>query len=778
MISNYVRPQLTIEQILETTPAATKDRLTAVVIGRQYLLSRYNKEDNVYGVTFSTTGFTGGATAGIPLKVWNSTTEAFDAFDSDAYTPTTANTSVYVENGEATLYSTTSSAVLGRGYFSIQSSSAPNVLVLDTDSGKFTASTTGALFSGLAGRNVTVGDIFYVKGSSADADFRRRTVTDVTAQELTFSGPLVSSTFTTPVSATIGATASGASVLTLGSTAGLTVNMPIVSIGGASGSFSDNTYITAIGSTGVTLNAAVTGASGAAVGFSNVIYSMVLTAPVTDQILSTDWDLDADNDQVTIAANASVTLTDRNSGSQDCALRDGKGTLYPSFKALKTVATTEGIIPIDTVSDIVSNLGTIDLDNELAFGANECLSGANGKSIYALRVSADNTTEYAKALRKIESTDSVYALCPLTEDTEVQLAVASHCASMSAKDVKNFRRCYVGTDSPGEYVVQARGTDGTTKLLVDVTVAGDSIFADLTNGGTIDLTTLSLTEGDLLKVIDSNGAYTGDEYEIEQITDSNSMYLTTGPTVSTSNIKVEFWKADSSDSQIKYVKDISQALANRRAANVWVENGTRIINGVSTVIPNKYVAAEVCGLRTAVVAWQGLTMTEITSVTDAPAMYTRYTRDQLNDAASYGVFIVTQEAESASVFIRHQLTTKTDAGSLSYEDSVGTSLDFISLKVKDVLAPYIGRKNVTQQTINEIYNDVWNILNDATTTDAGASYGPQLNGFEDKAGERGKVTVAAHATLKDRVTVYAKLLMPLPLNNLEVVLDASVDFSL
>lgn len=778
MISNYVRPQLTIEQILETTPAATKDRLTAVVIGRQYLLSRYGKEDNVYSVNFSTTGFTGGSTAGVPLKVWNSTTEAYDAFDSAAYTATTANTSVYIEDGEATLYSTTSSAVLGRGYFTIQSDSAPNVLVLDTDSGKFTASTTGALFSGLAGRNVTVGDIFYVKGSSADSDFRRRTVTDVTAQELTFSGPLVSSTFTTPVSATIGATASGASALTLGSTSGLTVNMPIVSIGGSGGVFDDNTYITAIGATGVTLNAAVTGASGAAVGFANVIYSMVLTAPVTDEILTTDWTLDTDNDQVTVAANASVTLTDRNSGSQTCALRDGKGLVYPSFKALKTVATTEGIIPIDTVSDIETKLGTIDLDNELAFGANECLSGANGKSIYALRVAADNTTEYAKSLRKIESTDSVYALCPLTEDTEVQLAVASHCSSMSDKTVKNFRRCYVGTDSPGEYVAKARGTDGTTKLLLDITVANGSIFADLTNASDINLTTLGLTEGDLIKVIDSNGAYTGDEYEIDSVTDANSLNLTTGPAVTTANVKVEFWKADTSDSQIAYVKNISKALANRRAANVWVENGTRLINSASTVIPNKYVAAEVCGLRTAVIAWQGLTMTEITSVTDAPAMYTRYTRDQLNDAASYGVFVVTQEAEAASVFIRHQLTTKTDAGSLSYEDSVGTSLDFISLKVKDSLASFIGRKNVTQQTISEIYGVVWNILNDATTTDAGASYGPQLNGFEDKDGERGKITVAAHPTLKDRITVYAKLLMPLPLNNLEVVFDASVDFSL
>ena len=39
-IPNYVRPQLTIEQILQRTPDATTDRISAVVIGREYLINR------------------------------------------------------------------------------------------------------------------------------------------------------------------------------------------------------------------------------------------------------------------------------------------------------------------------------------------------------------------------------------------------------------------------------------------------------------------------------------------------------------------------------------------------------------------------------------------------------------------------------------------------------------------------------------------------------------------------------------------------------------------
>jgi hypothetical protein len=199
---------------------------------------------------------------------------------------------------------------------------------------------------------------------------------------------------------------------------------------------------------------------------------------------------------------------------------------------------------------------------------------------------------------------------------------------------------------------------------------------------------------------------------------------------------------------------------------------------VRTVIPNKYVAAEVAGLRSAVIPWQGLTLTEINSITDAPAMYTRYSRTLLNTVAASGTFIVTQEAESGGVFIRHQLTTQSNEGSLAYEDSIGVSLDAISFQIKDALNVFVGRKNVTRQTLEEIYDTVWTILNTATTAPAISDYGPQLNGFTNKAGVRNKLDVAAHPTLKDRVQVYARLLMPLPLNTLEVILDASVDFAL
>lgn len=489
----------------------------------------------------------------------------------------------------------------------------------------------------------------------------------------------------------------------------------------------------------------------------------------TGEILSTDaadgsaWS--ADGTDVTVDSGLSLYVAARDTSYKWVSFADEVGTLAASYRAAMVVPANQDKILIESVSDITDKLGTIDLDNDLAFGANEMFSGSQGKRIYALRTSGTSLANYTAALRKIESTDSVYALCPLTESLAVKQAVASHCESMSSLTKKNFRRCYVGTDSPGQYVVLRYKTDGITPYTATIS-AYDGAYTHVTSPDSeTDFTALNIGDGDLLTI-------DGVAYEIDSIINTKELLLKTGPDAAIGvAMPITVARADTADSQVDYVVAQSEALKSRRAVNVWVDNGTRLIDGVVTVIPARFIAAEVAGLRTSVPAQQGLTHTEIQSVTDAPNMYVRFTSDDLDRAAAAGTFIITQEAESGAVYIRHQLTTETEGGSLYYEDSVGTNLDNISFKVKDALTGFVGKKNVTQRTLDEIHNAVWTILNDETQTDHDSTVGPALNGFDDP-------VVEAHATLKDRVEVYARLEMPLPLNNLDVTLEASVDFDL
>jgi len=152
-------------------------------------------------------------------------------------------------------------------------------------------------------------------------------------------------------------------------------------------------------------------------------------------------------------------------------------------------------------------------------------------------------------------------------------------------------------------------------------------------------------------------------------------------------------------------------------------------------------------------------------------MYIKYTQEQLNQIAANGSFLVVQEYEDGPRFIRHQLTTKTDLGNLYYEDSVGVNVDEISFLVKYQLRPYIGRRNVNPETLRDIFDDMFDILNSRTDDPGfGNSIGPALIGFTD-------LVVRINDNFKDRIDVSAKLEIPLPLNVIDVTLNATASYN-
>ena len=151
-------------------------------------------------------------------------------------------------------------------------------------------------------------------------------------------------------------------------------------------------------------------------------------------------------------------------------------------------------------------------------------------------------------------------------------------------------------------------------------------------------------------------------------------------------------------------------------------------------------------------------------------MYTKFKEDELDDIAQNGVWIITQDYEDGDVYIRHQLTTDSDNGNMYYEDSVGTNLDEISYAVNSILFDFIGKRNATQDTVQEIYNSVFSVLFDRTKAEEEVIIGPALLGFSG-------LTVAIDAVYKDRVNVDVSLELPLPLNSIVVTLKAFASFN-
>lgn len=478
----------------------------------------------------------------------------------------------------------------------------------------------------------------------------------------------------------------------------------------------------------------------------DVTFAYLYTGPIAN--------VTVDADKVTIPSNAALPASQLAGRSTAAEFAVDVGKVSVSFRAMIPASASDGYFSVRSDTDILEHAGKIDIENDFAYGLHKALTGAQGKRVFGVAVVSDDVAGYTAALRKLESTDLAYSLCALTNDLSVQQAVESHVDAMSTDERKNFRRAYLGIDSPGTYEALA------SQAFTADSFQGDAFrLVTLADGG---LLAAGVRDGYMLTIsgVDYAVAYVVSDFELVLAED--------GPGASG---VAEVWAPDTVDSQKLFVRSIARQFSNRRIACVWTEGGAAVSSGVFTNVPSRFVAAEIAGLRSALPPQAGLTRTEITTITSASAMYIRYTPDDLDDVAADGVFIVTQESENTPVYIRHQLTTKTDEGSLFYEDSVGVNVDDISFRIKDLYGPVIGRRNVTPTTLSEMRASGESMFNGLELGELDNEFGPQIISYRD-------FEVEAHPILKDRAQVGVSVEVPLPMNNIDVFLRATVGLTI
>lgn len=416
---------------------------------------------------------------------------------------------------------------------------------------------------------------------------------------------------------------------------------------------------------------------------------------------------------------------------------------------------------------IVAAFGVNDQDNPACYGAVTAFNGAQGKSVFAASLATNDLAGYTAVLNSAARIQGPYSLAPMTNDPDIYELVKTHVDSCSVENKKLWRRAYVSTASPGKYAVYQEDADGNAlqgSVLSDGSgnvrvVAPDALFI-----------TENVLPGDLYRtyfVADAWGNQAYQEFPILQVLENEELILSSGPTAPISPAtRFEIWRPDTGRSQAIYAGNIATNLDDRRVVNVWVDNPTTLDSlGQYVVTPVYYAAAEIAGLRSALLPQQGLTYTQLQySVTAAPTMYTKYTDEDLDVAASNGVMIVTQETAGGPMFIRHQLTTDTFQGALYYEDSVGANFDNIAYTFKAILQPYIGQRNATPQVVEELYvraRSVLDAFKNAPTN--GSLIGPAII-------DHGALFVGIDDTFRDRINMSAKVVLPLPLNVITLTL--------
>jgi hypothetical protein len=483
-------------------------------------------------------------------------------------------------------------------------------------------------------------------------------------------------------------------------------------------------------------------------------------------------DVSNDNFGINVFTGLKVKKHDRGAGYQWLKVcNDARyGKLFAHYKAFVPAKQNEELSFINTTFVGYggnNKYGKVDIENPLSMGLNIALKSAQGRGVFVGRVSSEDTDGYGSVLSKAERNSNIYAISPLTDDIAVQELFKSHVTLMSTEDKKRWRRCYLGTNSPYSYPVIVK--DSITMLRPEASITQNQGLNTRVVDERGNFVDLKIRPGDLFRTSyhSIDGIDTYKEYAVKEVVTNEELILKTGPTNPTTlPVGYEIHKNDSVSNIVDYIGKRSSHFADRRVVNVWTDGARYTTGSGQLALNNFYLAAEIAALRSALQPHQGLTNIQVDTVSSAASMYTKYTESDLDIIAAEGTWVVTQDYEGSPVYIRHQLTTDTDNGSLYYEDSVGTNLDEISYVINDALNAYIGVRNADVTVVSEIYNKVFSLLYDRTKTASGVDIGPQVAGFSD-------LTVGIDDTFKDRVNVSVSLELPLPLNTIVVTLNTT-----
>lgn len=166
----------------------------------------------------------------------------------------------------------------------------------------------------------------------------------------------------------------------------------------------------------------------------------------------------------------------------------------------------------------------------------------------------------------------------------------------------------------------------------------------------------------------------------------------------------------------------SKTWGYRGMINVWTPGAYFLSTDNSGVtkelpLPNKYVAAGIAALRSSLLPQQGSSKMELAWISSIPESYgATWTESKLDKVAAYGTFLVVQDDDRTTPYIRHQLTTDTSNGVLYWEDNITDVTYTVDYGVKDLFKGYSGRRNITKSLLKELENRLGDYLLGLTYT--------------------------------------------------------------
>ena len=487
----------------------------------------------------------------------------------------------------------------------------------------------------------------------------------------------------------------------------------------------------------------------------------------TDDAPLVNWE--QETTQITLKAGATAFHSSYTLAGVQQSLEVRGGTVYIHYREWLT-ALTDAVGSINDVADLDEIPGPLDRDNPLKWGVSRALAKSNGTYVkYTAVADPTDLDDWQAVLARIKGADALYNLVPLTFTRDVQNLYAAHIEAESNPEDGNWKGGFFGIQavtnkaivsiatSTDEEVVLATLKDnpsatGTQYTLLQVPEANGQFITN------------NVQAGDTVRVLyttDGFGNVSYSSFVVDEVLSEDALILLSGHTVAINAAqKVEIWHALSKDEIAANVASQAGSFASRRICAVWPDEA----GSGGTTEPGYFVAAALAGEVSGVAPQQGLTNVELTGYDDMSRSAEFFNSTQLDVMSAAGVWIVTQ-APDGTVYTRHGLTTdNTDLN--RREEMIRRNFDSISYFFLNRLKPFIGRTNATEAMLDRLRYEVetgFTVLeNSGLTTELGGQLRP---------GSTIRV-LQIHQLLKDRIEIVLDLVLPAPLNNIELHLVA------
>ena len=455
-------------------------------------------------------------------------------------------------------------------------------------------------------------------------------------------------------------------------------------------------------------------------------------------------------DSLRFTLTPGITFVSIDATGEEVSRKICGGSIFVDYRERLYVNSKE-VGYIDSVTDLETVLGPAVPQNPLSLMVRQALYNSNGAPIYYVAVAEDTPEGYLEALNAVERVSDLYSIVPYSTDAAVQEAVFAYIKERSSAVNMDWKIGWFGCD-----------VDRTITTL-DTFVDGSPLIVTVDNNRAIMAGIADLAKvmpGDKLNVIVIDGIEkTVKEFIIDYCESDNKILLADASGESLTG--TAYITHDRTATEVSNaVAAASARFNNERIRNIF-SDGLYVSSDPNTSVSNAYLAAACAGLRSASAPHQPLTRVELNGFVLNPVYNLSYS--QLNKMAENGTWLVVND--SATVFIRHQLTTNTTNYNLR-EDSKVTNGDEISRFYRESLSDYYGRANISNEFMQYLSTVVDAVSYTIASRVYPAALGPQIISYD-------KCVITVNPMVSDMLEVRVRIDTPEPLNYLDVYLTIS-----